>query len=214
MISITIVSDSVSSPEDLSGFRFYSIQRSKRNDNERKERKKVVKAMKKVLVCTMAAALTLGSAQLASAATSPTQAPKPVTKNNVKASGVTVNTKSNGTAVLTKAKSGKKVSVASKITVKGVKYTVTVINAKAFSKKTTQVTLPATIKTINKSAFTGAKKLKKIVINSKKSITVKKGAFKGLNTKKITIQAKKMSKKELKKFKKALKKAGFKGKVK
>ena len=62
--------------------------------------------------------------------------------------------------------------------------------------------------------FTGAKKVKTIVLKGKKSITVKKGAFKGVNTKKVTIKVnKKMSKKEFKKLKKALKKAGFKGKV-
>ncbi|MFR7423882.1 MAG: leucine-rich repeat protein [Clostridium sp.] len=62
-------------------------------------------------------------------------------------------------------------------------------------------------------AFKGCKKLKTITLANKK-VTIKKGAFAGLNTKKITVKAPKMSKKELKKFKKALKKAGFKGKVK
>ena len=56
--------------------------------------------------------------------------------------------------------------------------------------------------------------MKTIVLKGKKSITVKKGAFKGVNTKKVTIKVnKKMSKKEFKKLQKALKKAGFKGKV-
>lgn len=65
-----------------------------------------------------------------------------------------------------------------------------------------------------KNAFAGAKKLNTISMNVKKSITVKKGAFKGLNTKKMTIKvSKKMSAKELKKFKKVLKAAGFDGKV-
>lgn len=70
-----------------------------------------------------------------------------------------------------------------------------------------------TVKTIGKNAFKGCKKLKTITLANKK-VTIKKGAFAGLNTKKITIKAPKMSKKALKKFKKALKKAGFKGKVK
>ena len=92
----------------------------------------------------------------------------------------------------------------------------TVVAANAFKscKNVTKITLPATVKKFNKKAFTGAKKVKTIVVKSKKAITVKKGAFKGLKTKKITIKAGKMSKKQLKKFKKSLKKAGFKGKVK
>lgn len=177
----------------------------------------MVKAMKKVLVCAMAAALTVGSAQAASAATaSPGNAPKPVAQSGASVKIGKVDTKANGTAVLASAKNSKSVTVPAKVTVKGVGYKVTVIKANAFKncKKTTKVTLPNTIKTISKNAFAGAKKLKTIVLKGKKAITVKKGAFKGLNTKKITIQAKKMSKKDKKNFKKALKKAGFKGKVK
>ena len=61
----------------------------------------------------------------------------------------------------------------------------------------------------------GAKSLKTIKLDITKSITVEKGAFGKLNTKKMTIKvSSKMSKKELKKFKKILKKAGYKGKVK
>lgn len=110
----------------------------------------------------------------------------------------------------------KSVTVSATVKVNGVTYKVTTVNAKAFAKatKATKITLPASIKLINKSAFTGAKKVKTIVLKGKKSITVKKGAFKGVNTKKVTIKVnKKMSKKEFKKLKKALKKAGFKGKV-
>lgn len=177
--------------------------------------------MKKVLVCAMATALTLGSAGEVSAATqSPVESVKPVTKKNVKAAnGSKVDTNKKGTAILKSVKktNKKSVTVSSKVTVKGVKYKVTTINAKAFvnAKKATKITLPDTIKTISKSAFTGAKKLKTLVLKGKKSITVKKGAFKGLNTKKITIRVnKKMSKKQFNKLKKALKKAGFKGKLK
>ena len=74
------------------------------------------------------------------------------------------------------------------------------------------VTIPATVVTISKNAFAGCKKLKKITLKGKK-VTVKKGAFKGVNTKKVTIKASKMNAKQFKAFKKALKKAGFKGKV-
>ena len=68
---------------------------------------------------------------------------------------------------------------------------------------------------IAKNAFKGCKKLRTIKVKATKPLTVKKGAFKGLNTKKITVKVtKKMSKKNFNKFKKALKKAGFKGKIK
>lgn len=178
------------------------------------------KALKKVLVCTLAAALTFGSASAAGAATqSPTTSVQPTEQNDVKVGRVTVDTADDGTASLVQvAKTTKKsVTVASTVTVNGVKYTVTTIGAKAFAnaKKAKKITLPATIKTISKNAFTGAKALKTITLKGTKSITIKKGAFKGLNTKKMTIKvSKKMPKKQLKKLKTALKKAGFKGKVK
>lgn len=181
----------------------------------------MVKAMKKVLVGIMAAALTLGVTANAGAATaSPNTSVKAVTASNVKASnGSKVNTNKNGTATVKtiKATSKKSVTLASTVKVNGVSYKVTTVGEKAFAnaKKATKITLPATIKTISKGAFTGAKKVKTIVLKGKKSITVKKGAFKGLNTKKVTIKVNKsISKKELAKLKKALKKAGFKGKVK
>ena len=137
-----------------------------------------------------------------------------VNKGGVKA---TVKTTDDGTAVVKDVKSSKKsVTVSSTVKVDGVEYKVTTIEANAFAncKKATKIALPATVKTIKKEAFTGAKKVKTIVVKSKKAVTVKKGAFKGVDTQKITIKASKMSKKQLKKFKKELKKAGFKGKVK
>ena len=137
-----------------------------------------------------------------------------VNKGGVKA---TVKTTENGTAAVKNVKSSKKsVTVSSTVEVEGVEYKVTTIEANAFAncKKATKIALPATVKTIKKEAFTGAKKVKTIVVKSKKAVTVKKGAFKGVDTKKITIKVSKMSKKQLKKFKKELKKAGFKGKVK
>ena len=137
-----------------------------------------------------------------------------VNKSGVKA---TVKTTENGTAAVKNVKSNKKsVTVSSTVEVEGVEYKVTVIEANAFAncKKATKITLPSTVKKIKKKAFTGAKKVKTIIVKSKKAVTVKKGAFKGINTEKITIKASKMSKKQLKKFKKILKKAGFKGKIK
>ena len=193
-----------------------------------KEEMKMVQAFKKILVCTLATALTFGLAQSASASTkkveSTSMAVKPQTKKNVtaaKTGGVvsTVDTKASGTATIKSIKktSKKSVTVPGKVKVNGVTYTVTTIAANTFKncKKMTKVSIPASIKTISSKAFTGAKKLKSITLKSTKAITVKKGAFKGLNTKKMTIKVnKKMSKKQFKKLQKSLKKAGFKGKIK
>lgn len=181
----------------------------------------MVKAIKKVIVCAMAAVLTFGTAGAAANASvkSPTTSVKPVTKNDVKAdNGAKVDVKKNGTADLNQIKKTNKtsVSVASTVTVNGVKYKVTTVSAKAFANapKAKKITLPGTITKIEKNAFKGAKKLKSVVINTKKAVTIQKGAFNGVNTKKMTITVnKKMSKKELTKFKKNLKKAGYKGKV-
>ena len=71
-----------------------------------------------------------------------------------------------------------------------------------------------TITKIGKNAFAKMKKLKVVKVYATKALKVQKGAFGKLNTKKITIKVtKKMSAKEFKKFKKNLRKAGFKGKI-
>ena len=175
------------------------------------------KLMKKALVGILAATMMFGSVCTAYAATgSATEAPAPTKQESVKAdNGTKVNTSSKGTATVTAVKktTKKSVSVASKVTVNGVKYTVTEIGAKTFAnaKKATKVTLPATIERIGAKAFTGAKALKTIKINSKK-VKVDKAAFKGVNTKKMTIQLPaKATKDEKKALKKAFKAAGFKG---
>ena len=142
-----------------------------------------------------------------------------------------------------KATSAKKVTVPASVTVGNKSYKVTEVKANAFAKakKATSVTLPKTVKsikanafkknaklksltiqnagqklTIQKNAFTGAKGLRKITIQITKAsvLTVKKGAFKGLDTRKITVKAGKKTKaKELAKIQKKLRAAGFKGKV-
>ena len=175
------------------------------------------KLMKKALVGILAATMMFGSVCTAYAATgSATEAPAPTKQESVKAdNGTKVNTSSKGTATVTAVKktTKKSVSVASKVTVNGVSYTVTKIGAKTFAnaKKATKVTLPATIKSIGAKAFTGAKALKTIKINSKK-IKVDKAAFKRVNTKKMTIQLPaKATKAEKKALMKAFQKAGFKG---
>lgn len=174
------------------------------------------KLIKKVLVGITAATMMFGSVCTAYAATdSATVAPAPEKQTNVKAdNGAKVSTAANGTAtVKALPKTTKKsVTVASKVVVDGVSYKVTAIGAKAFANATT-VTLPASIKTIGAQAFTGAKSVKTIVIKSA-SVKVDKTAFKGVDTKKMTIKVSGMSAKQLKAFKAQLKKAGFKGTVK
>ena len=72
-----------------------------------------------------------------------------------------------------------------------------------------------TVNKIAKNAFKGCKKLKTIKYKGKVVLKVTKGAFSGLNTKKMTFKCfkKKISASNFKKLKKALKKAGFKGKI-
>lgn len=179
------------------------------------------KLMKNVAVLALAAAVAVGSVTGVSATVkSPTSSLVPVNAKNVAVSnGNTVDTKANGTAEVGAVVAKKSTAtVPSKVTVKGVTYTVTVIKAKAFAKKAKKakkIVIPATIKKVNKKGFTGTKKLKTIIVKGTKSFTVKKGAFKSVNSKKITVKVnKKMSAKEFKKLKKNLKKAGFKGKIK
>ncbi len=175
-----------------------------------------MKVTKKLLTAVLSAAIALSSVTVANAATSPSEANEPVTESNVStddsATVKKVSTSDDGTATVKKVANKKSVKISSTVTVDGVTYKVTAIGANAFkkAKKVKKVTLPASIKSVKKKAFTGAKKLKKIIIKGKKT-KFAKGAFKGLNTKKITI---KVPKAKLKAYKKALKKAGFKGKVK
>ena len=155
------------------------------------------KLMKKALVGILAATMMLGSVCTAYAATgSATVAPAPVKENDVKTDKGTVNTHADGTiTVKALAKTNaKSVAVASKITVDGISYKVTKICEGTFKKAT--------------------KATKAIVFNSKKAVVVSKTAFKGVDTKKMTIKVTNMSKKQLKVFKANLKKAGFKGTVK
>lgn len=179
------------------------------------------KLVKKILVGVMTATMALGSVTTAFAATSPVKpVAKPVSKSNVKdTKGSTVSTSKYGYARLKSVKktSAKTVTVSKKVKVGKVYYTVTKIDAYSFknASKATKVNLPSTITTINSKAFSGAKSLKTIVVTSKKAPSVSKTAFKGLNTKKMTIAVKKtMSKSQQKTFKARLKKAGYKGKFK
>lgn len=192
----------------------------------RKENCVMNKMIRKVLVGVMAAAMMLGTTATAFAAGTDSATvveTKPEKQTNVKAeNGYKVNTSSSGKATVSAVPKTSKTSVtiSSKVEVDGVKYTVTRIEAKTFenAKKATKVTLPSTITSIGAKAFTGADKVKTIAITSKDTVKVSKDAFKGVNTKKMTITVK-VSKKgmttsEYNAFVKSLKKAGFKGKIK
>ena len=91
---------------------------------------------------------------------------------------------------------------------------VTKIGKNAFKRcaALTKITLPSKCTKIGANAFNGCKKMKTITIKSTKltSKSIASGAFKGLS-KSVTI---KVPKKQLKAYKKLLKKKGFKGKVK
>jgi hypothetical protein len=138
------------------------------------------------------------------------------------ASGFTFtgNTRKDGTMTVTSIKktTKKTVKLSSKITVDGLKYTVTKIGANAFKNatKATKIVIPSTITRVNAKAFSGlSKTVKTIQFNTTKAPEIAKTAFKGVSTKNITITVtKKMSSKEYKNFKKALKAAGFKGTIK
>jgi hypothetical protein len=186
----------------------------------RKEERKMRKTLKRVLACTLAAALSLGTAVTSMAAPSPDQSTKPIDMTNVGSDDgfYTVNTNKSGTLTIVNSKATGKAqkTVSAKVKVKGVKYTVTAIGANAFKswKKVKTLILPSTVKTIKAKAFTGCKSLKTIVLKNKKAAQVKKNAFKGLNTKKMTIKVKaKMTAKNYKKLQANLRKAGFKGKI-
>ena len=182
-----------------------------------------MKAFKKVLAYALAATLALGSCTTAFAATSsPVTGKDPVKQDTTVSTGgnkLDVDTTKGGNAGISSIKSNKtSVSVPKTVTVNGVKYTVRVIRANTFAKatKATKVSIPASVKSIQKNAFKGAKNLKTVRLNISKAnqIKVNKGAFKGLKTAKMTIKVNKnMSKKALNNLKRALKKAGFKGKV-
>lgn len=184
-------------------------------------------SIKKILATAMAAAMVLSvSPAVANAADSKTTATEPTSQTNAEAEKsnakgvetVAANTSASGKATVTEitVSNKKAVTVPSKVTVNGVVYTVTKLGANAFKGETVKkVTLPSSITSLGSKAFTGVKGLKTVKISTTKKVSVNKAAFKGVNTKGITITvSKKMSKKNLKALKASLKKAGFKGKVK
>ncbi len=119
-------------------------------------------------------------------------------------------TKSGGTISFQKPlKKAAKVTVPATITSNGKKYKVTSIAAKAFKndKKLKQLTVGKNVKSIGKEAFSGCKKLKKIVLQTSKltNSSVGKKAFTGVH-KKVKV---KVPKKKLKTYRKILKKKGM-----
>ena len=185
------------------------------------------KFAKKLLVGILAGTMVLGSATTAfagtvSAVVSEVQPEKQTAVKAEKTStGITptVNTSAKGVATLTSIKktTATKITVSSTVKVDGVKYKVTTLGANAFKNctKMTAAVIPSTVTSIKASAFSGASSLKTIRLNTTKKVSISKDAFKGVNTAKMTIKvSKKMSKSNLASLKKALKAAGFKGKIK
>ena len=155
------------------------------------------KSFKKVLVGVLAASLMLTSVAFAAdAAKSPADAPE-VTEVTVGKTVKTIKKDANVELNLTKKS--------------------TSINAKALSKKTTSLVINSSSKkkvTVKKDAFKNANKKLVITVN-KNTVTFKKGAFGKKNTKnmKIYVKGYKKTSKAFAKYKKALKAAGFKGKI-
>ena len=82
-------------------------------------------------------------------------------------------------------------------------------NAFADCQTLTRVIIPAKVTMIGKNAFKGNKKLKIIIIKSKKVKKIGKGAFKNINKKATIYVPKSLSKKQFAKYKKMFKNAGI-----
>lgn len=178
-----------------------------------------MKNLKKILACTLAVTLAFSSVVPVFAAGSPTTSIEPEDNNNVTVPAGKVNTKKDGSVTLAGVKktSRRYVRIPSSVKVYGVRYKITTIKANAFvnARKATNIKLPASIKKINKNAFRGVTKLRILTLKGKKAIKIKKGAFNGINSSRVTVKvSRKMPKKQVKLLRKRLKKAGFKGKVK
>ena len=93
--------------------------------------------------------------------------------------------------------------------------TVVEIDKKAFKGYTslTSVTIGANVKKIGKDAFSGCKKLKKVTLKGKALKTIGKGAFKK-TAQKMTVTAKKLTKKQKTALLKKMKKSGMSKKAK
>lgn len=93
-------------------------------------------------------------------------------------------------------KNKKKVTIPAAIEANGLTYTVIGVANKAFkgNTKITQITLPASVKSVGTQAFAGCKNLKKVILKGK-TFKPGKNSFKQTSSK-LKISAKKMSKKQ------------------
>lgn len=107
--------------------------------------------------------------------------------------------------------SKKKIAIPPTVTIDNIRFKVTAIEAKAFTKgkKLTTVEIGENITKINASAFLNCKKLKTIKFKTVKTPKFGSKVFKGTNSKCKVFAPKKMSKKEFKNFKNKCKKAGM-----
>lgn len=135
------------------------------------------------------------------------------TVGNYKYKIISNKTNGNGTVAFHGlAKNVSNVVIGSTVTIKGAKFNITQISAKALRKKTNviAVTIGKNVTTIGKEAFYGTKKLKTITVKSTKLKTVGKNALKSIY-KKAKI---KVPKSRLSKYKKLFKGKGQKSSVK
>ena len=185
-----------------------------------------MRAVRKMLAGLLAAAIAASCAATAFAADpshSTPPAEQPTVEKDVPAAvgslTVEMNTSKKGNAAVNKVEETAKPSVRilPNVTVNGVKYKVTIVRKGAFAecKDAKRVTLPGTLTHIRRGAFTGAESLKNIVYNGRKSVSVQKGSFKGLATKKMTftVNNPKMTYAQYKKLVRELRAAGFKGTI-
>lgn len=98
------------------------------------------------------------------------------------------------------------------VTIKGTKLATIGDNAFKGCSALTKITLPKNVKSVGKQAFANCKKLKTITVKSKKTKFLK-NSLKSV-PKSAKLKLPKMTAKEKKAFKKMLKSAGFKGKIK
>lgn len=112
-------------------------------------------------------------------------------------------------------KKDKSVKIEDKVTFNNMVCTVVEIDKKAFKGYTslTSVTIGANVKKIGKDAFSGCKKLKKVTLKGKALKTIGKGAFKK-TAQKMTVTAKKLTKKQKTALLKKMKKSGMSKKAK
>ena len=123
-------------------------------------------------------------------------------------SGNTYKVTGKDTVTFAKAKNAKKATVPATVTINGKAYTVTAVAPKAFAsakKKLKNAVIGANVAKIDKGAFKGCKKLKTLIVKTKK-LTKKsvKGCLKGsaVKTVKVKVGSKKANKTYAKKYKK------------